>query len=157
VIATLHREQVIPAELDAVWQFFATPRNLSRLTPSNVKLRIVSPIPERLYAGHLIQYRISLLPGLWSSWITEIRQLRQFEYFADEQLIGPYKLWFHEHHFEPVAGGVKMIDHVTYAVGYGPLGWLLHKLWIRPKLNAIFDFRRQAIESIFAPVEKGTQ
>jgi len=158
MLATLHAEQFIPAPIEQVWPFFATPRNLPLLTPPAVKLRIVSEIPEKMYAGQLIQYRLSLVPGLWLDWLTEIRQVREQEYFADDQRVGPYKLWFHEHLFKAVPGGVTMIDHVTYGLGFGPLGRLIHWIWVRRKLEAIFEFRRRAIESIFPtlPGERGT-
>ena len=149
MIATLHREQIIPADLDAVWSFFATPRNLDALSPPNMKFQIVSSLPERMYQGQLIEYRVGILPGIWLRWLTEIRHVREGESFVDEQRVGPYKLWYHEHRFEPVEGGVKMTDRVTYSVGYGPIGWAMHKIWIRRKLKAIFDYRRQAIGEIY--------
>ena len=102
-----------------------------------------------MYAGQLIAYRISPVPGVWLDWLTEIRHVRDGICFVDEQRAGPYKLWYHEHHFEPVSGGVKMTDRVTYDVGWGPLGWLVERLWISRQLRHIFDFRRLRVEEIF--------
>lgn len=145
----LFQEQFIPAEPGRVWDFFATPRNLDTMTPPDLRFRILSDLPERMYQGQMIEYRISPLPGVWLRWLTEIRHVREGEYFVDEQRAGPYRLWYHEHHFKPVPGGVRMIDRVTYDVGWGPFGWLAEKLWVRRQLEHIFDYRRRRVAELF--------
>jgi ligand-binding SRPBCC domain-containing protein len=145
----LHREQFIPATPAAVWDFFATPSNLNEITPPMVKFQILHELPKRMYAGQLIEYRISPWPGVWLHWLTEIRHLREGVYFVDEQRAGPYRFWYHEHSFAPVPGGVKMTDHVTYAVGWGPAGWLAEKLWVRGQLKEIFDYRARRVRELF--------
>ncbi len=147
--AQLIREQFIPAEPARVWEFFATPRNLNELTPPDLQFRILTQVPERMYPGLLIEYRISPLPGVWLRWLTEIRHLREQEYFVDEQRIGPYRLWYHEHRFVAVPGGTRMTDRVSYEVGWGPAGWLAEKLWVRRQLGDIFDFRARKVAEIF--------
>jgi ligand-binding SRPBCC domain-containing protein len=148
--AQLLREQFIPAELPVVWGFFATPRNLDELTPADLRFRILSEVPARMYPGLMIEYRISPVRGVWLRWLTEIRHIREGSYFVDEQRLGPYRLWYHEHHFEAVAGGVRMVDRVTYEVGWGPLGWLAERTWVRRQLEHIFDFRAQKVAEIFS-------
>ena len=37
-----------------------------------------------------------------------------------------------------------MRDTVRYAIGFGPLGELAHRVLVRRDLEAIFDFRAQA-------------
>lgn len=149
MVSTLVREQFIPARPDVVWDFFATPRNLDALTPPDLKFRIRSALPERMYAGQLIEYRISPLPGLWLGWLTEIRHVREGRYFVDEQRFGPYRFWYHEHHFEAVESGVRMTDRVTYSVAWGWLGTLLDRAWVRRRLEQIFDFRAQRVAELF--------
>lgn len=145
----LVRQQLIPADLDRVWSFFATPRNLDTMTPPDLRFRILGELPQRMYPGQLIKYQISPLPGLWLGWLTEIRHLREGQYFVDEQRSGPYRFWYHEHHFEPVSGGVCMTDRVTYEVGWGPAGWLAERFWVRRQLEHIFDFRRRRVAELF--------
>ena len=147
--AQLIREQFIPASRERVWEFFATPRNLDALTPDDLRFEIVSEVPAKMQAGLLIEYRISPLRGVWLRWLTEIRHVREGEFFVDEQRIGPYRLWYHEHHFVEVAGGVKMTDRVTYEIGWGPLGWIAERLWVRRQLEMIFDFRARKTAEIF--------
>lgn len=145
----LLRTQLIPADPASVWDFFSTPRNLDYLTPPGLRFRILSDLPARMYQGQLIEYRISPLPGVWLRWLTEIRHVREGAYFVDEQRAGPYRFWYHEHHFEPVSGGVRMTDRVTYEVGWGPLGWLADRLWVRRQLEHIFDHRRERVATHF--------
>lgn len=129
--AQLIREQFIPAARERVWEFFATPRNLDALTPEDLKFEIVSEVPAKMRVGLLIEYRISPFTGVWLRWLTEIRHVREGEYFVDEQWIGPYRLWYHEHHFAEVAGG------------------LIERMWVRRKLEDIFDFRARKTAEIF--------
>lgn len=152
--AQLLREQFIPAPPERVWEFFATPRNLDALTPPDLRFRILSEVPEKMYPGLLIEYRISPFTGVWLRWLTEIRHMREGSYFVDEQRVGPYRLWYHEHHFAAAPGGVCMTDRVTYDVGWGPLGWLAERLWVRRQLEHIFDFRARKVAEIFG-VERG--
>ena len=49
--------------------------------------------------------------------------------FVDMQLTGPYRLWHHTHEFRPHPdGGTVMTDTVRYALPYGPLGALAHRV-----------------------------
>lgn len=149
MIRQLIREQFVPGQPELIWEFFATPRNLDTLTPPNLKFRIVGDVAPRMYAGQLIEYRIGLLPGVWTRWLTEITHVSDGEYFVDEQRIGPYRLWHHEHHFTPIAGGVRMTDRISYDVGWGPAGWLAERLWVAREVERIFDYRARRIAELF--------
>ena len=151
MIRNLHREQVVHGELAAVWEFFATPRNLDALTPPSVKFETIGDVAPRMYAGQMIQYRIGLLPGVTTRWLTEITHVREGECFVDEQRIGPYKVWHHEHHFlpNPDGSGVRMVDHITYDPGWGWLGGIVDALWIQHQLRVIFDYRAAKIGELF--------
>ena len=145
----LHYTQFIPADPAVVWDFFATPRNLNELTPPGLKFQILGERPAPMYAGQLIAYRLSPLPGVWLRWLTEIRHFQAGRYFVDEQRSGPYRFWYHEHSFTPVPGGVEMTDRVTYVVGWGPAGWLAEKLWVRRQLEEIFAYRARRVQELF--------
>jgi len=151
MIRTLHREQILSRRLAEVWDFFATPRNLDEITPAEMSFAVVGDVAARMYAGQMIQYRIGVLPGIRVRWLTEITHVREGEYFVDEQRIGPYRLWHHEHFFQPTPDGraVTMTDHVTYEVGWGPIGEVLHAAWIGRQLAAIFDYRTRRIAERF--------
>ncbi len=150
MIYTLHHEQVIPAPLDQVWAYFATPRNLNEMTPPDMDFEFIAGGDEPMYAGQVIEYKVAILPGLRVRWLTQITHVREKEMFIDEQRIGPYRLWIHEHRFQQVDGGVRMTDHVTYALPFGTLGDLVHALFVRRRLAHIFDFRRQQVAGLFS-------
>jgi len=78
--------------------------------------------------------------------MTEITQVKELEYFIDEQRVGPYKMWHHQHFIEPIEGGVLMKDIVTYIPPLGFLGAIANSLFIKKKLNEIFDYRTTALE-----------
>lgn len=145
----LDREQFIPAPLEQVWEYFCDPRNLNEMTPEDMKFLIVTKPIERMSAGQIIEYRVEFIRGMRSLWLTEIRHVRHQEYFVDEQRIGPYQFWYHEHKFEEVSGGTRMIDHISYAIGFGLLGDVLNAIWIGRRLKNIFDFRAQKVTEIF--------
>ncbi len=151
MIRHLFREQFVPGNPTAIWDFFATPRNLDALTPPSLRLTIVGDLPSRMYAGQMIAYRVGILPGITLRWLTEITQVREGEFFVDEQRLGPYRLWHHEHQFvrAPDGRGVTMTDRVTYDVGWSLVGNLAHALWIRRQLETIFDFRAKKVAELF--------
>jgi ligand-binding SRPBCC domain-containing protein len=151
-VHTLERTQVIHAGLDAAWDFFSDPRNLERITPTSLGFEILTSLPERVFAGMMIQYRVRPLLGIPMTWVTEITHVEQGRRFVDEQRIGPYRLWHHEHHFRDLGDGrVEMRDRVTYALPFGWFAEPLHAIIVRPQLRRIFDFRITAVERIFRP------
>ena len=145
----LIQEQFIPQPLDRVWDFFSNAENLESLTPEFLNFRILTPTPISMYAGTLIDYRIKLF-GVPMKWRTEIKQWEPGANFVDQQLSGPYRLWHHQHTFEAVDGGTKMVDRVDYALPLGFLGRIAHVLFVKRTLARIFRYRYEAVDSIFS-------
>jgi ligand-binding SRPBCC domain-containing protein len=146
----LERQQIVPAPLDTVWAFFATPDNLNDITPADLHFEIVHGGGRQMYVGQLIEYRVQFMPLLKSRWLTEIAHLEEKVSFVDEQRLGPYRFWYHRHHFETVPDGTRIVDQVTYELPFGPLGDLVHALWVGPRLTYIFDTRREKVATIFS-------
>lgn len=144
------RTQKIKASIDEVWDFISSPANLKEITPDYMGFDITSKeTPDKMYQGLIISYKVSPLLGIKTTWVTEISQVKDKEYFVDEQRVGPYKLWHHQHIILPINGGVLMKDIVSYVPPFGFLGVIANKLIIRNKLNEIFNFRTKAIEKRF--------
>ncbi len=146
-IYTLTRKQVLPITLEQAWPFFSTPTNLEQITPAFLRFHITSAVPDEIYPGLIITYRIAAVAGIPMTWVTEIKQVIRLHQFVDEQRIGPFRFWHHLHRFNEVEGGVEMEDIVHYAMPWGCLGHLVHALFIRARLQAIFDFRREYLEA----------
>lgn len=142
----IKHEQKLPASLDEAWDFISTPANLKKITPDHMGFDITSgELPEKMYPGMIISYKVSPLFGIKMVWVTEITQMREKEYFVDEQRSGPYAMWHHQHKIEEIEGGVLMTDIVSYKPPLGFLGAIANSLIIKKQLDEIFEFRRKAM------------
>lgn len=143
---------------EEAWAFFSDPRNLAVITPPDMHFVLTCTPPEVVYPGLMLSYRLRPLLGIPSTWVTEITQVEERRRFVDEQRIGPYRLWHHEHTFEAVPGGTAVTDDVWYALPFGPLGALTHRAFVRRRLRDIFAFRRGVLADRFGqlPSSPGT-
>lgn len=144
------KTQTIHATLDEVWEFVSAPVNLKLITPPEMGFDILTGNADQsMYEGMIIAYEVSPLMGIRTQWVTEITHVRDRKFFVDEQRIGPYKMWHHQHILEPAGNKVLMKDIITYQPPMGALGAVANQLIIRPKLEKIFKYRKQAIEEHF--------
>ena len=105
---------------------------------------------KEMYEGMLINYKVSPMLGLKLSWLTEITKIEPQKYFIDEQRVGPYKIWHHEHHFKEINKNMtEMTDILTYNVGKGIVGTIAAALFVENKIQQIFDYRAEVIKKIF--------
>ena len=102
-----------------------------------------------MYAGQIIEYKVSPVLGIPLYWMTEITHVEQHKFFVDEQRFGPYSMWHHQHHFREVPGGVEMTDIVHYKMPFWFLGDIANTLFVKKQLNDIFNYRFKAVEKIF--------
>ncbi len=142
-IRTFEAEQWFPCPVEQAFAFFSEAANLDAITPPWLSFRTLTPGPIVMRAGTLIDYqlRIHRIPIRWR---TEIKVWEPPTRFVDEQIRGPYRLWVHEHTFEPRAGGTLMRDHVRYAVVFD---WLVHAILVRPDVERIFAYRRELLRA----------
>jgi len=145
------KEQVIRnTSVEEVWNFISSPANLKEITPTYMGFDILSEdLPKKMYPGMIIKYRVSPLLGIKMTWVTEITHVRELEYFVDEQRVGPYSIWHHQHILTPSADGIVMKDIVSYKPPLWILGDIANKLVIENKLNEIFDYRTRIVEEKF--------
>jgi ligand-binding SRPBCC domain-containing protein len=146
-IYQLRKEQVIPTNLETIWDFISSPANLKEITPDYMGFDITSEgLPEKMYPGMMISYKVRPMLNIPLTWVTEITHVEHLKFFVDEQRVGPYRIWHHEHHLEELEGGIKMTDIVTYQPPMGFLGGLANSLIIKKQLDEIFDHRFRVIE-----------
>ncbi len=147
-LRVITRETTAYRPIEEVFGFFSDAGNLELITPPELKFRIITPLPIKMGKGTLIDYRISL-NGIPFKWKTEITEWVPPYRFVDTQLKGPYRVWIHEHTF--TASGNHTI--VRDVVNYLPPGRILEpaitSLFVRRKLERIFDYRQEKIKSIF--------
>lgn len=146
---TLRQRAVLPAPIDDVCGFFSRAENLGPMTPAGATMRIATPRPLPVGAGERVEYTLRVGPAPLR-WVTEFEAWDLPRRFVDVQVRGPFASWWHEHRFEPLAdGSTQMDDTVYYRVPLGPLGWIADRLFVRPRLRAIFGFRAQALRLRF--------
>jgi ligand-binding SRPBCC domain-containing protein len=149
-IHVLHREQRLAGTPEEVFEFFGDAANLEAITPPPLAFEVITPRPIPMRVGTLIQYRLRV-HGLRISWLTSIQAWEPPHRFVDTQLRGPYVLWHHTHTFAADGeDGTLMTDTVRYALPFGPLGELAHRLVVRRDLETIFDFRARAVPALLA-------
>jgi ligand-binding SRPBCC domain-containing protein len=142
--------QIVSASLADCWRFFSDPRNLARITPPALRIEILGDLPKAIYAGLLIQYRVRPLLGIPTTWLTEITHVEERVFFVDQQALGPYRLWHHEHRFRALDDrSTEMRDIIHYVLPYGWLGEIAHPWLVAPQLRRIFEFRERTVKEIF--------
>ncbi len=104
-IYQLERKQTVSLGLEECWRFFSDPRNLEKITPPSMNFTIKSALPPEVYPGLMIEYTVSPLLGIPLTWLTEIVHVDAPHRFVDEQRVGPYRIWHHEHSFRALPRG----------------------------------------------------
>ena len=148
-IYTLHKKQKLPITIEQAWKFLSSPANLKAITPDYMGFSILSGADRPMFPGQIIQYIVTPILGIKTKWVTKITQVKDHEYFVDEQRYGPYALWHHKHFINKIDGGVEMEDIIDYKVPMGILGQLVHPFLVKPKLEEIFCYRTKKLEELF--------
>ena len=153
-LESIHARCLLPVSVPEAWDFFSDPRNLRRITPPSLGIRITSDLPPRMHQGMLVTYTIAPFLGIPVRWVTEITHVQEPWLFVDEQRFGPYRFWHHQHHFREVDGGTLVDDLVHYALPLGLAGRVFGGPFVRRQLSGIFAFRTRFLEETFAaPVQ----
>ncbi|SHH61501.1 Ligand-binding SRPBCC domain-containing protein [Chryseobacterium oranimense] len=146
----LIREQQLNCDRATAWKFFSSANNLSEITPKDMNFVVLTAMEnDEIYEGMLIDYYVSPLFGIKMKWQTEIIKVDFQRSFIDFQKKGPYKLWHHHHEFIPNEKGVLMKDTVDYELPLGFLGEIAHAVFVKKKLEYIFDYRYAVLEKMF--------
>ena len=136
----------LPLPRDRVFEFFADAENLGAITPTELALRILTPLPIVMREGALIDYRIGLW-GIPMTWKTRITRWNPPYEFVDEQLSGPYRTWIHTHRFRTTTSGTVIEDEVRYELPLGLLGRIVLPL-VRRQLHRIFSYRSHRVSEL---------
>ncbi len=148
-IYTFHKKQNLPISIEQAWDFLSNPENLKTITPDYMGFHMVSGADKPMYPGQIIQYIVTPVLRIKTTWVTEITHVRDKHYFVDEQRFGLYALWHHKHFIKEIEGGGEMEDIIDYKVPFGFLGQLAHPILVKPKLEEIFNYRTKKLEELF--------
>jgi len=108
----LVRKQFLPIDLDTAWDYFSSPDNLNEITPEDMVFQTISEVPDKMYEGLFIVYRLKPMLNIPVKWVTEITHVVPKKFFVDEQRKGPYNIWHHELHFEEKIS--KKVERLTH-------------------------------------------
>ncbi|SKA85963.1 Ligand-binding SRPBCC domain-containing protein [Prosthecobacter debontii] len=148
------QSQILRIPLAEAWAFFSQPANLNEITPPDMRFEVAGGDMSSIYAGQVVWYRLQLLPGLYRTWVTEIRHVQPQESFIDEQRFGPYRFWQHRHSFKEVSPTqTEVSDHVIYALPFWPFGEVVHTLYVKPMHEKVFRYRREALVRRFSALD----
>jgi ligand-binding SRPBCC domain-containing protein len=179
LVNRLEFAQWVPFPLERVFLFFADPGNLPRIMPGKMDTRIehlalVSPPPapasnlwkaDRALAGVgseiVTSFRISPLLPFRRQWIARITEFEWNHHFCDVQVRGPFASWRHRHELaEEVRNGIegtRVRDGVEYEIGFGPLGAVAERLFVRRQMQTTFAHRQNVLEGLLRENESETQ
>ncbi|HLL90454.1 MAG TPA: SRPBCC family protein [Tepidisphaeraceae bacterium] len=158
-MATFTVETILPAPLDRVWAFYEDVRDsLPLLSPPADQVHI-EPFTGGTREGLVLVIRARGPLGRVVRWVARYVEVvpphavvfGAEARFVDVQDEGPFKRWRHSHEFEALDDRTtRQVDRIEYAVGWGPVGWLADVVVVRPKLRAMFAYRRQQLLKRFS-------
>jgi ligand-binding SRPBCC domain-containing protein len=141
-------EMLVKRPLKEVFTFFENPANLGKITPGWLSFNIVTK-DVAMAKGAQFDYVIKWL-GLPMKWRSLISRYEPPYLFVDEQLIGPYQTWHHEHTFAETDRGVIVGDHLEYSLPLGPLGAIAQAVMVKRQLESVFRYRQAELAKIFS-------
>jgi uncharacterized protein len=144
----LRHQTQVNAPLAEVFNFFSQPQNLGVMTPADMSFQTLSIAPTEMAKGARFDYKLRVGP-LPLRWRTLIEVWRPPHLMIDSQEQGPYRCWWHEHHFKDRGASTLMEDRVYFAVPLGIAGSSASRLFVAPALRRIFRFRSQAMQLRF--------
>jgi ligand-binding SRPBCC domain-containing protein len=152
----LEFDVTVAAPLGVVWAFHDDVANLAALSPPEAGVRLESAdVPVRV-GSHIVFTASGPFSRVrWVARIVEHTPPRAVVFgeearFVDVQEAGPLRAWRHEHEFERVGEkATRVVDRVTYRVGWGPVGWLADVLFVRRQVRSMFRHRHAALRERF--------
>jgi ligand-binding SRPBCC domain-containing protein len=133
----------LEAPPETIFAFHSDPHNLPVVMPPTlrlVSLKTDGPAQE----GRLIELHCRDWFVIPMHWTCRWRTVQPPGLLVDEIVKGPFRVFVHEHRFEPdFTGGCLMSDVVTYAFGRGWWGHLISKTAVRAYLTLLFAYRHR--------------
>jgi ligand-binding SRPBCC domain-containing protein len=145
------KESRIDATPARVFTFHESPGALPRLTPPWERVELVEG-GGSLRPGSRVVLRIRLGP-FTIRWVAEHTEYEPGRLFADRQVEGPFRRWYHRHWFlDDGRGGTLLRDEVDCEPPGGLLGRKLASPFILARLHRLFDYRHDVTKRM---VESG--
>ena len=144
----VERAMNLKADPNRVFAFHLHPKNLSRITPANLRILSLQG-PDPITVGARLRLRVSSW-GIPQEWEVVIREVSDFSgcpakaTIVDEAVRGPFPYWRHLHEFWAAPDGTTgLVDRVEFLPPGGRAGYLLLPIF-RLFLNQMFRSRQEA-------------
>ncbi len=143
------KSTILDAPVAAVYAFHENPHNLTKISPSTLRVRRIDANTEAV-AGETFRIEASqfFVPIRWEGvWDRAEHPVALW----DRALESPFASFRHQHQFESIDNGTqtRMTDRVEYALPGGAVGWLLSETVVRIVFGATFTARHQATRDYF--------
>lgn len=106
----------------------------------------------RIDLGETVTWRARHFGVTWSL-TSRITVAERPTRFVDEQAAGPFRSFRHEHRFEPMPRGTRLIDDWQHVSPFGPLGRLVDHIVLAGYMKALLETRNRTLK---AEAEQGT-
>ena len=143
-------QSIVAAAPEDVFDFLIRPENIIRVTDPESGLKPVAA-PAVFERGSRIELELTGL-GPVQKFLYEVTEFDRPNRFTEVLVKGPLKAFRHEHLFEPVEGGTRVIDQITFEPPGGMLGFLVTADRIRSGLESGFRYRHAELAKIFGTV-----
>jgi ligand-binding SRPBCC domain-containing protein len=95
-------------------------------------------------AGESVTFKARQFGLTWSM-TSRITTFDRPDRFVDEQVTGPFAGWRHEHRFEAIAGGTRMIDDWEHVAPFGAIGRIVDALVLQRRMRQLLETRNEAL------------
>lgn len=150
------KESQIAATPEQVFAFHESSGALERLTPPWERVRVVE-------GGYSLRPGSRVVLETWLGpipmrWVAEHTEYEPGRMFADVQVSGPFRSWYHRHWcLDDGQGGTILRDEVDYEPPLGMLGRILGKGFLERKLRRMFDYRHEVTRRIVESSEAANE
>jgi ligand-binding SRPBCC domain-containing protein len=77
---------------------------------------------------------------------SKITSMNRPHSFTDEQVVGDFKNYRHEHHFKQVKNGTIVIDFFHFETPYGKAGLVFNQLYLKRYITNLIEQRNHVIK-----------
>jgi len=140
----------IKCPIDELFDFHLDSQNLTRITPNNIKVKLLTP-DFKAREGEVLRL-ISVKNFIPINWTVKIQKLEKPNILIDKALNSPFKYWEHQHIFIDHGSFCELKDVVLYEMPFGAFGKLF-KSFIHKDLESMFDFRHKITKQILESKE----
>lgn len=145
------RELLVQRPLEEVFDFFANPANLVKVSPPELHMQLAAG-PDRLNLGSTVTVKARRW-GVPHRIVSEVTAFEPGVMFADRQRHGPFGKWDHTHRFEKNVGGTLIRDEIDFEPPGGMLGLVITARQIEKDLHWIFEYREKKVRELLGTVE----